>query len=123
MRVDSKEPSDCDTEEHPDLELLQSGQDLDFQAPPPIKTRMLRSKTVTCSTSPLPKTHLRRKMKKGTTLAMTPAIAPSAPRRLDPRLTTDPIVVGKPCWILHPDHGAHAVAFGKSGCSWKTKGQ
>ena len=62
-------------------------------------------------------------MKKGAVLATTPAIALSILGRLDPRLTTDPIAVGKPCWILHPEHGADAVAFGKNGSNWKTKGQ
>jgi hypothetical protein len=74
-----------------------------------------------CTTLELRKSQLKRKLKKSTSTALIPAVAPSIPGRLEPRLMTKPIAVGKPCWILPPDHDPDIVAFGKSGTSRKTK--
>jgi hypothetical protein len=109
--------ADGETEVPLDIQRLRAGLDPNFQAPVPTKRRATHG-SVELTTS-FPKT----RSKKGNATSQLPPISPSSPGRLQPRDTTDPVAVGKPCWILHPLHGHVAIAYGKSGPNWKAKGQ
>jgi hypothetical protein len=114
---------DDGTGKHDDSQHPWSSEDPDFQPPPPMRSRPTRLRAMPGTSARKNKSKVSKKVKKASPLPVVPPLPQSKSDHLEPRPTIDPIVVGKPCWILHPNHKDDVVAFGKSGTSWKTKGQ
>jgi hypothetical protein len=120
------EPNDDvieETEVSEDMQRVLRREDPDFQAPQSMPARASRSRAAVHALSPKKKSQLKKNVKKGTTTVPPPPIPPSNPGRVDPKPTGDVVPLSKPCWILHPDFFSQAVAYGKIGPHWKSKGQ
>jgi hypothetical protein len=105
------------SEVHLDIHQTLGGEDSDFQALVQLRKRTKRACVEMRATSPKKNSILMKRVKKGIATIEIPPITASNPRRLEARNTFDPVVIGKPCWILHPLHPQVAIGYGK------TKGQ
>jgi hypothetical protein len=99
------------------------GEDSDFQVPVQLKKRATCARVDLRAPSPKKISTLRKRVKKGDATARVPPIPPSNLECLEAQDTFDPMAVGKPCWILHPLHLQLAIGYGKTGPTWKNKGQ
>jgi hypothetical protein len=107
------------------VEIQEHSADKDSNFQEPVQTK----KRATCASANLRawslkrKSTLRKRVKKGTAIPEVPRISPNNLGRLEARENSNPVAVGKLCWILHPMHPQIAIVYGKTGPTWKTKRQ